>query len=107
MHIPQKWADKVNEFNLKYLVPYLNFHRPCFFVEEKIDVKGKVKKNYSYKKIMTPYEKLKALPQAEGYLKEGITFSHLDQQAMLMTDLESAKKMNDQRNILFRRIFTA
>ena len=49
----------LNEFNQKYLTPYLNFHRPCFFVEEKINAQGKIKKIYPYEKIMTPYEKLK------------------------------------------------
>ena len=65
VHIPQKWAEEINEFNKKYLVPYINFHRPCFFSEEKIDDKGKIKKTYPYKKIMTPYEKFKSLPNAE------------------------------------------
>ena len=107
MHIPQKWADRINEFNQKYLVPYLNFHRPCFFAEEKTDKKGKVKKTYPYKKIMMPYEKLKSLPNAKQYLKKGISFADLDREAMQMTDLESAKQMHNQRNLLFRKIFSA
>jgi transposase InsO family protein len=105
MHIPQKWAEKLNEFNQRYLVPYINFHRPCFFVEEKIDDKGKIKKTYPYKKIMTPYEKLKSLPEAAKYLRKEITFTELEQLAMSMTDLESAKQMHEQRKILFQKIF--
>jgi hypothetical protein len=54
---------------------------------------------------MTPYEKLKSLRNAEKYLKKGITFSDLDKIAMAMTDLESAKKMHEQRKILFQNIF--
>ena len=46
-HIAQKWAPLINEFNRKYLNPYLNFHRPCYFAEIKIDAKGKEKKNLS------------------------------------------------------------
>jgi transposase InsO family protein len=30
-HIAQKWAPEINEFNRKYLNPYINYHRPCFF----------------------------------------------------------------------------
>jgi transposase InsO family protein len=105
MHIPQKWAEKVNDFNQTYLVPYINFHRPCFFVEEKIDAKGKIRKTYPYKKIMTPYEKLKSLPDAEQYLKPGVSFADLDKMAMSMSDLESAKQVQGERKLLFRKIF--
>ena len=105
MHIPQRWADKINDFNKRYLVPYINFHRPCFFVEEKIDTRGKIRKIYPYKKITTPYEKLKSLPNAEQYLRPGIDFHTLDKIAMSMTDLESAKQMHEQRKLLFRKIF--
>src|SRR3990167_2788125 len=43
-HIAKKWAPLINEFNRQHLVPYLNFHRTCYFVEIKIDAKGKEKK---------------------------------------------------------------
>jgi len=105
IHIPQKWADTINIFNKKYLVPYINFHRPCFFVEEKIDDKGKIKKIYPYKKIQTPYEKFKSLPNAEKYLKKGTTFLMLDAMVISMTDMESAKQMHEQRKLLFQKIF--
>jgi transposase InsO family protein len=105
LHIPQRWADRINEFNRNYWVPYLNFHRPCFFVEEKIDAKGKVKKIYPYKNITTPYEKLKSLPNAAHHLRKGISFAELDKIAMSMSDLASAKKVHAERKILFREIF--
>jgi hypothetical protein len=105
VHIPQKWADIINEFNQKYLVPYLNYHRPCFFAEEKTDAKGKIRKTYPYKNIMTPYEKLRSLPNAEQYLKEGISFNDLNNESMSITDLESAKQIHIQRNTLFHKIF--
>ena len=44
--------------------PYLNFHRPCFFPTEEVDRKGRVRKRYRDADIMTPYEKLKSLPDA-------------------------------------------
>lgn len=106
VHIPQKWADEINEFNKNYLVPYINFHRPCFFVEKKIDTKGKVKKIYSYEKIMTPYDKLRSLPNAAQYLKKCFNFDKLNKIAMSMTDLESAKIMHEQRQLLCQKIFS-
>jgi GH18 family chitinase len=42
---------------------------------------------------MTAYEKLKSLPNAEQYLKEGITFEELDKIAYAFSDNEWAEKM--------------
>jgi hypothetical protein len=71
---------------LKYLYPYINYHRPCFFPEVATDDKGKQRKTYPYKSMMTPYEKLKSLPNAKTYLKADFHFEILDEQAMEMTD---------------------
>lgn len=105
MHIPQKWASKLNSFNKEYLNPYINFHRPCYFAETKIDAKGKEKKLYPYEAMMTPYDKLKSLTNAEQYLKSDITFSALDLLAYSMTDLAAAKLMRVERKKLFAEIF--
>jgi hypothetical protein len=77
-HIPQKWAAQLNQFNIQTLYPHINFHRPCFFPETITDRKGKQRKCYRYDNMMTPYDKLKSLPEAKNYLKEGITFEKLD-----------------------------
>lgn len=106
IHIPQKYAELINEFNKQYLVPYINFHRPCYFSEIKTDKKGKERKTYPYKLIMTPYEKMKSLPDAATYLKENVTFKELDKQAMSMTDLESATALLQARKKLFKKIFS-
>lgn len=104
-HIPQKWAPELNEFNYNHLIPYINFHRPCYFAQTVIDKKGKQRKKYPYKAMMTPYEKLKSLTEADKYLKEGITFELLDQVASAMSDSEAAKRMNEARDALFRIIY--
>ena len=104
-HIPQKWATVVNEFNTKYLTPYVNYHRPCYFPVIKKNKLSKEIKTYPYKSIMTPYEKFKSLPNCEQYLKEGITLSELDKIASSMTDLEAAKLMQTEKNKLFKLIF--
>ena len=90
-HIPQKHAKQINEWMMKYLNPYINFHRPSGFPVEIIDVRGKVKKVYPKEQYKTPYEKLKSLQTAEQYLKPGINFAALDLIAYTMSDTESAK----------------
>jgi len=104
-HIPQKWAEEFNEFNLKFVYPYINFHRPCFFPEVYTDEKGKEHKKYPAKNMMTPYDKLKSLPNAEKYLKSGVTFEILEEVAMGMSDNEAAELLQIERRKLFNQIF--
>ena len=104
-HIPQRFASLVNAFCRDHLNPYVNFHRPCLFAETITDAKGRQRKRYPYKLMMTPYEKLKSLHKAEQFLKTGITFAQLDTQAHALSDNEAAKRLNDARTILFRTIF--
>ena len=68
-HIPQRYAERINAFNQSALNPYINYHRPCLYPTITIDEKGKQKKKYEYKNMMTPYEKLKSLPEANCYLE--------------------------------------
>jgi len=104
-HIPQKWAQAMNEFNMAYLFPYINYHRPCFFPEIKIDDKGKERKIYRYKNMMTPYEKLKSLPESEKYLKPGITFEKLNELAIEVSDNKAAQILQIEREKLFNLVF--
>lgn len=103
-HIPQRFATLVNAHARDFLNPYLNFHRPCLYCETITDAKGRQRKRYPYKLMMTPYEKLKSLPSAEQYLKPGISFQQLDAQAYAMSDNEAAKRLNTARETLFRII---
>jgi hypothetical protein len=104
-HIPQRFATRVNAFCRDHLNPYINFHRPCLFAETITDAKGRQRKRYPYKLMMTPYEKLKSLPLAEQYLKPCISFQQLDAQASAISDNEAAQRLNDARTILFKTIF--
>lgn len=104
-HIPQRFASLVNAFCRDHLNPYVNFHRPCLFAETITDAKGRQRKRYPYKLMMTPYEKLKSLDKAEQFLKPDITFLQLDAQARALSDNEAAKRLNDARTILFKTIF--
>lgn len=103
-HIPQTFAPQVNRFNQEHLVPYVNYHRPCFFPETIIDDKGKQRKRYRYEHMMTPYEKLKSLPDASQYLKPGVSFKSLDDIAHAISDNEAASRLQEARRQLFDSI---
>jgi len=64
--IAQEEAEKIQAFYKRVLNVYLNYHRPCGYATEFVDRKGKVRKPYNA--YLTPYEKLKSLPQAEQYV---------------------------------------
>lgn len=103
-HIPQRYAARINEFNLNALNPYINYHRPCLYPTIVTDKKGKEVKKYKYKDMMTPYEKFKSIPSAYQYLKPEITFKYLDDIANKMTDNEAADYLQHQRTLLFKHI---
>ena len=104
-HISQRFAALVNAFCREHLNPYVNFHRPCLFAETITDNKGRQRKRYPYKLMMTPYEKLKSLPKSKQFLKQDVTFENLDAQACAMSDNEAAKRLNNARATLFKTIF--
>jgi len=103
-HIPAHFAAAVHAFNCTVLSPYLNYHRPCFFPIEIVDERGKARKHYRYSDMMTPYEKLKSLPEAEQYLKPGLNFQMLDDIAYAISDNEAARRLNKGRSKLFQTI---
>ena len=103
-HIPQVCAAAMNQYHRDFLNIYINFHRPCFFAVSVTDHKGKVKKTYPYQKVMTPYEKLTSLPEAESSLQPGVTIKTLDDIANQMSDNEFAERMVKARSNLFQHI---
>ena len=105
VHIPQKWAPLINQFNQDTLNPYINYHRPCFFPVTVVDAKGKQKKTYPYSAMMTPYDKLKSLPDAAQYLKLQMSFEKLDTLAYAMSDNQAAEHLREAKQELFRSIF--
>ncbi len=69
-----------------------------------IDSQGKQRKTYPYRTMMTPYKKLKSLPEAAHYLKPGITFQRLDDSANTISDNAAARQMNEAKRQLFKTI---
>ncbi len=102
--IEQKHAAKINKFYFGCFNEYLNYHRPCGFAIQQQDKKGKVKKLYPLGNYMTPYEKLKSIPNSVMHLKDGITFAMLDKIARSKTDNEMADVVQTQRRRLFEQI---
>jgi len=104
VYIPQVCATPINQYHRDFLNVYINFHRPCFFSVSVIDHRGKIKKTYPYQEVMTPYEKLKSLPEAQSYLQPGVTLEKLDDIANQMSDNEFAERMVKARSNLFQHI---
>lgn len=103
-HIPRRFADIVNDFDRNVLSPYLNYHRPCHFPSEVTDPKGRITKRYRYDDMMTPYERLRSLPDAASHLRPGVTFEELDACAYSISDNEAAQRVNDVRKEMFHAI---
>ena len=104
IHLSQRHAKPINDFYRNYFNPYLNYHRPCGFPTIITDAKGKRKKLYNT--YQTPYERWKSLPNAEQYLREGITFARLDTIANAQSDNDCASQMQNEKQKLFTLLRT-
>ena len=71
---------------------------------EVIDTKGRVRRRYRHRDLMTPYDKLRSLPGAEPYLQICGTFEQLDAIAYVIRDNQAARKITKDRQELFRAI---
>lgn len=101
-HIPAEHAERIQKFYTAHFNPYLNFHRPCGFATVTVNARGKQKRLYKAGDYATPYEKLKSLPAAEQYLKDGVGFHQLDRIAQKMSDTDCARKMSRAKARLLR-----
>ncbi len=101
-HLSQRFAGPVNEFLLGVLTPYLNYHRPCLFAEERIDEKGRRTRRYPYGLVMTPWDKLRSLPDAARHIKPGITLEGLDAISREVSDNEATRRVQKARGKRFQ-----
>jgi hypothetical protein len=100
-HIPQPYAARINRFYREHLIPYLNFHRPCAFPKAKVLPNGKKKITYPKEGYMTPYEKLKSLPDWQEHLRPEITAEMLEEQSKAKTPNQAARDMQEAKKKLF------
>lgn len=103
-HIERRHAAEVHRFYMGQFNTYLNYHRPCGFATITTDRKGRRHKNYDI--YQTPYEAFKKLPNAEQYLREGVTFEQLDKIAMAQSDNECARLMQKEKQKLFKKVLS-
>ena len=99
-HIPQPYAARINKFYREHLIPYLNFHRPCAFPKVEILPNGKKKITYPKENYMTPYAKLKSLPNWKKHLRSGIAPEILEKQARAKTPNQAARDMQKAKREL-------
>lgn len=98
--LPPSHAGQIHAFYQEWFNPYLNYHRPCGFATVKTSAKGRIQKVYDL--YVTPYERLKSLPQAKRFLKRGVSLAALDGIAQADSDTEFARKMQKAKQELFR-----
>ncbi len=99
-HVPKKHAKAINEFYVKFLNPYLNFHRHCAYPTDYVDAKGKIKKKYET--YLTPCQKLLSLPNVESYLRPGVTTLSLLEEEKRITHLAAAQEVQTEKSKLFK-----
>lgn len=103
-HIPTQYAILINDWYHAWFNIYLNYHRPCGFATSMIDHKGKERKVYRLNDYVTPYQKLKSLPDATQYLKPGSTFVQLDAIEAAHSDTDFAAAMRVAKYQLEKKI---
>jgi transposase InsO family protein len=103
-HIPQPFASRINRFYVQHFIPYLNFHRPCAFPKIEILPGGKKKITYPPENYMTPYAKLKSLPNWQQYLRPGVTPERLEVQANAKTPNQAARELQEAKQTLMKII---
>lgn len=102
-HIPSEYADQIQRFYMVQFNPYLNYHRPCGFAQVTLDERGRRRRRYPAQDYVTPYEKLRSLPEGQRYLKDGLRWELLDRLAYQLSDTEAARTMRQAKIELLRQ----
>jgi hypothetical protein len=102
-HIASQHADQIQRFYMAHFNPYLNYHRPCGFAQVRLDERGRRRRHYRKEDYVTPYEKLRSLPDAHRHLKDGIRWELLDRLPYAHSDTEAARRMMRAKAELLRQ----
>jgi len=105
-HIAGQHAAALQEFYVEHLNPYLNFHRPCGFANVSLDERGRRTRKYKAEDYRTPLEKLQSLPEAERFLKPGLSLRELEKRALAISDTECARRMSAAKAKLLQQCQT-
>lgn len=106
-YIPKVYAARITVFYRDFLMPYLNFYRPCGFPREKIFPNGKRRTIYRFEDYMTPCEKLLSLSDGEKYFVVGMTKEKLKEMAKQDTPNSAAQKMQDAKQRMMTTILSS
>ena len=101
-HIPKQYSVLIDTFYREHMDAYLNFHRPCGFSTDKVDNRGKIVKKYDV--YMTPFEKLRLIPNVEQYLKPGVTIQGLEEISRKESDNSCAANLQKAKRKLLETI---
>ncbi len=102
-HIPGVFAPRINRFYREYLIPYINFARPCHFPVKTHDSKtGKILIRYPLIECKTPYEKLLSLDNWTSYLNSSVSKDILQNFAIEKSPLQRAKEKKEARDELLK-----
>ena len=96
-------ASRIQEFYIRYLNPYLNYHRPCGFATVTVEANGKRRRRYPLTDYATPYEKLKSLRESGAGLRPGLDWEALERIAKSASDTEFAERMRRAKMELLRQ----
>ena len=99
-HIPRCHATAINDFYQEHFNTYINYHRPSGYATEHIDRRGKITRVYDTWE--TPYERFRGLPDAQQFLKPGVSFDDLDKIAYAINDMDCATIMQKVKLNLFK-----
>jgi transposase InsO family protein len=102
--IHQSMVSDFNKYYLECFNVYLNYHRPCLYVQDIIiDSHGKTRKLYN--EVMVPFDKLKQVSQEkkQTYLKAGVQWKELDKIAYQYSDNDFAQMMRKAEWQLFEK----
>ena len=95
-------TQQVNAFARKVLSPYLNYHRPRRFPGRRAGPTARLRTDRRKTCVLTPYERLKSLPDAASCLKPGTTFADLDAIATAVSDNDAARALSEATVRLLR-----
>ena len=101
-HIDPGHAERLNQFYVSALNPYVNYHRPSAQPQSTIDRKGR--KRTVYKLWLTPLEKLLSLDRPNQYLRPGVTVEALQRVAAAISDTDAATRLQNARAALAQQL---
>lgn len=106
-HVNQPYAQTINSYLKTYFNPYLNFHRPCLFPEDKILPNGQTK--HVYHQAMTPFTKLKEISKTTktNFLKPEQSWQKLDKIELELSDNQFAEILRQEEKKLLDFIFSS